>query len=246
MVSNYGPHFGEERPLSGSHGSGTIFFTRCNLHCVFCQNHDISQTSFGEELEPVEIARLMLRLQEYGCHNINFVSPTHVVPQLLAALEIAAENGLRLPLVYNSGGYDALPTLQLLDGIIDIYMPDMKYSDPASALRYSKIADYPQVNQTAVREMHRQVGNLVLNESGLAVRGLLIRHLILPNDAAGSQAVLDFIAREISTSTYLNLMDQYRPDYHAIRHPELNRRITSDEHQWVVRYARQVGLTRLD
>lgn len=246
MVSSYGSHFGEERPLSGWRGSGTIFLTRCNLNCRFCQNHDISQTSAGEELEPEEIAELMLRLKSYGCHNINLVSPTHVVPQLLAAVLVAARSGLNLPIVYNTGGYDSVATLRLLDGVIDIYMPDMKYSDAEVALRYSGIRNYPQVNRAAVLEMHRQVGDLVLDERGIAVRGLLVRHLILPNRLAGSENIIDFIARRISTSTYLNLMDQYRPEYMAHLYPELNRRITTDEYEEVVELAHRAGLTRLD
>lgn len=246
MVSSYGPHFGEEKPLSGWRGSGTIFLARCNLNCLYCQNHDISQTSAGEELEPEQIAGLMLRLQSYGCHNINLVSPTHVVPQLLAAISTAACSGLRLPIVYNSGGYDSVPTLRLLDGVVDIYMPDMKYASADAALRYSNIPGYPQVNRAAVQEMHRQVGDLLLDERGIALRGLLVRHLILPNRLAGSAEIIDFIAREISTSTYLNLMDQYRPEYMAQQHPELNRRITSEEYQEVIRLARQAGLNRLD
>jgi putative pyruvate formate lyase activating enzyme len=246
MVSSYGPHFGEEKPLSGWRGSGTIFFTRCNLNCVFCQNYDISQTSAGEELEPDQIAELMLRLQSYGCHNINLVSPTHVVPQVLAATMIAAESGLHLPIVYNTGGYDSVSTLQLLDGVVDIYMPDMKYANAETARRYSGIRSYPQVNRAAVKEMHRQVGDLLLDERGIAIRGLLVRHLILPNRLAGSAEVIDFLAREISTTTYLNLMDQYHPEYLACRYPELSRRITPEEYQEVVQLARRAGLYRLD
>ncbi len=246
MVSSYGPHFGEEKPLSGWRGSGTIFLSRCNLNCVYCQNHDISQTGSSEEMEPLRIAELMLRLQSYGCHNINLVSPTHVVPQLLAAVLIAATSGLRLSIVYNSGGYDSVATLKLLEGVVDIYMPDMKYASADIALRYSNIPGYPQVNRAAVREMHRQVGDLTLDERGIAVHGLLIRHLILPNRLAGSAEAIDFIAREISTSTYLNLMDQYRPEYQASKYPELNRRITTGEYQEVARLAHQVGLNRLD
>ena len=245
-VSSYGPHMGEEDPLRGWRGSGTIFFTRCNLKCQFCQNHDISQTDAGDEVEPEDLAAIMLELQEYGCHNINFVSPSHVAPQIMAAALIAAQAGLRLPLVYNTGGYDSLEMLRLLDGVIDIYMPDMKYADAEIARRYSKIRDYPQVNQAAVREMHRQVGDLVLDENGLAVRGLLVRHLILPNNLAGTKEIIRFLAEEISPNTYLNLMDQYRPDYRAHHYPELNRPITRDEYEEAVRYAHEMGLHRLD
>jgi putative pyruvate formate lyase activating enzyme len=208
-VSSYGPHMGEEDPLRGWRGSGTIFFTRCNLRCQYCQNHDISQTDRGDEMEPEQVARIMLELQTMGCHNINFVSPSHVVPQILAAVLIATQAGLKIPLVYNTGGYDSMVMLKLLDGVIDIYMPDMKYGDPATARKYSKIRNYPQTNQAAVKEMHRQVGNLVLDDKGVAQRGLLVRHLVLPAGLAGTEEVVRFLAGEISTETYLNLMDQY-------------------------------------
>jgi putative pyruvate formate lyase activating enzyme len=246
FVSSYNPHFGEEAPLVGRGGSGTIFFAWCNLNCQYCQNYEISQLGQGQEVEPEELAAMMLHLQDLGCHNINFVSPTHVVPQILAGLLIAAEAGLRLPLVYNSGGYDSLKTLALLDGIVDIYMPDMKYADPALAQRYSKVPNYPQVNQAAVREMHRQVGDLQIDERGLATRGLLVRHLVLPGNLAGTAEIVRFLANEISPSTYLNLMDQYRPAYKAHLYPELDRRITREEYAAAVRMAHQAGLHRLD
>ena len=245
-VSSYGPHLGEEDPLRGWRGSGTIFFTRCNLKCQFCQNHDISQSEAGYEVEPEQLASIMLELQVQGCHNINFVSPSHVVPQIMAAVLIAAEAGLRLPLVYNTGGYDSMAMLKLLDGVVDIYMPDMKYADGEIARRYSKIANYPQVNQAAVREMHRQVGDLKINEMGLAQRGLLVRHLVLPENLAGTDEIVRFLAAEISPATYLNLMDQYRPAYKAHHFPELNRRITRGEYQAAVRMAQDAGLKRLD
>lgn len=245
-VSSYGPHLGEEDPLRGWRGSGTIFFSRCNLRCQYCQNHDISQADAGDEVEPETIAAIMLELQSYGCHNINFVSPSHVVPQILAAVLIAAKAGLRLPLVYNTGGYDSLSMLALLDGVIDIYMPDMKYADPQIAHRYSKIPNYPQVNQAAVREMHRQVGDLQIDSRGIATRGLLVRHLILPDNLAGTEQIVRFLAEEISPNTYLNLMDQYRPAYRAHHYPELNRPIRADEYQAAVRAARRAGLYRLD
>jgi putative pyruvate formate lyase activating enzyme len=245
-VSSYGPHLGEEDPLRGWRGSGTIFFTRCNLHCQFCQNHDISQTDAGYEVEPEDLANIMLELQEQGCHNINLVSPSHVAPQIMAAVLLAAEAGLRLPLVYNTGGYDSLEMLRLLDGIIDIYMPDMKYADAEIARRYSKVRNYPEVNRAAVREMHRQVGDLQIDENGLARRGLLVRHLILPNNLAGTAEVLQFLAEEISPNTYLNLMDQYRPAYKAYQYPELNRPITKQEYQEALRMAHERGLYRLD
>lgn len=245
-VSSYGPHLGEEDPLRGWRGSGTIFFSRCNLHCQYCQNADISQRSVGERVTPSRLAAIMLDLQERGCHNINFVSPTHVAPQILEGVLVAARKGLRLPLVYNTGGYDSLSTLQILSGVIDIYMPDMKYADAQLAERYSKIPDYPRVNQDAVKEMHRQVGDLRLDAKGIAERGLLVRHLVLPNGLAGTDQILRFLAREISTNTYLNLMDQYRPAYRASHYPPLTRRITPAEFQEAVDLAAEEGLDRLD
>jgi putative pyruvate formate lyase activating enzyme len=245
-VSSYGPHLGEEDPLRGWRGSGTIFFARCNLKCQYCQNHDISQSDSGYEVEPEQLASIMLELQVQGCHNINFVSPSHVVPQIMAAVLIAAQAGLRLPLVYNTGGYDSMEMLKLLDGVIDIYMPDMKYADEEIARRYSKVADYARVNQSAVREMHRQVGDLEINHRGLAVRGVLVRHLVLPENLAGTDTIVRFLAREISPHTYLNIMDQYRPSYKAHYFTELNRRISSQEYQAAIQMAQVAGLNRLD
>ncbi len=245
-VSNYGPHFGEENPLRGSRGSGTIFFTRCNLRCQYCQNHDISQTDAGYEVEPEELAAMMLDLQERGCHNINLVTPSHVVPQILAGVWAAAKAGLKIPLVYNTGGYDSSEMLRLLDGIIDIYMPDMKYADANIAQQFSKIANYPQVNQSAVKEMHRQVGDLQIDARRIAVRGLLVRHLILPNNLAGTDQIVQFLAGEISTETYLNLMAQYQPEFRAYQFPNLNRRISSVEYQQAFNWAQEAGLMRLD
>jgi putative pyruvate formate lyase activating enzyme len=246
LVCSYHPHFGEEAPLVGTRGSGTIFFTWCNLKCQYCQNYEISQLGEGREVEPEQLAAMMLHLQEMGCHNINFVSPTHVVPQILAGVLIAAEAGLRIPLVYNTGGYDSLKTLALLDGVFDIYMPDMKYSDEAIAQRLSKVKGYPAINRAAVAEMHRQVGDLYLDERGIALRGLLVRHLVLPGGLAGTAEIVRFLAEEISPNTYLNIMDQYRPCYKAHEYPELNRRITSEEYAEAVRLAHEVGLYRLD
>lgn len=245
-VSSYNPHLGEEDPLRGWCGSGTIFFTRCNLRCQYCQNHDISQTDAGREVEPQELAAIMRELQACGCHNINFVSPSHVVAQILAALALAARAGLRLPLVYNTGGYDSMSALKLLDGVIDIYMPDMKYAHSDHASRYSVARDYPQVNRAALKEMHRQVGDLQIDENGLAQRGLLVRHLLLPDGLAGTPEILRFLAEEISPNTYLNLMDQYRPAYKAHLFPELNRPITAREYEAAVQIARKAGLRRLD
>lgn len=246
MVSSYGPHFGEEAPLVGRNGSGTIFFSYCNLHCVFCQNYTISQLGEGEPVARETLASMMLSLQDRGCHNINLVSPTHVVPYILEALDIAAAKGLHLPLVYNTGGYDAIETLKLLDGIVDIYMPDMKYSDGKTAERLSSIKDYPKINRAAVKEMHRQVGDLKLDEDGIAQRGLLVRHLVLPNGLAGTQAIVKFLANEVSTNTYLNIMSQYRPCHKAFEIPGLDRSPRDQEFSDAIKLAHQQGLHRLD
>jgi len=246
VVCSFHAHFGEEDPLVGTHGSGTIFFSWCNLKCQYCQNYDISQLGMGREVEPEALAKMMLELQAQGCHNINLVSPSHVVAQILAAVLIAAEAGLRLPLVYNTGGYDSMAALRLLDGVVDIYMPDMKYADEGVARKYSKVKDYPAVNQAAVKEMHRQVGDLVLDERGIALRGLLVRHLVLPNGLASTAEIARFLAEEVSKDTYINIMDQYRPCYKANEYPELNRRITRAEYEEAVEMARVAGLWRFD
>jgi putative pyruvate formate lyase activating enzyme len=220
QVASYGPHFGEEAPLVGRGGSGTVFLAGCNLACVFCQNHDISQPPGDHrewEAAAERIARMMLSLQAGGCENINLVSPSHVVPQILAALALAAEGGLRLPLVYNSGGYDSVHTLRLLDGVFDIYMPDMKYSDDRVGHRLSGVTDYVHRNRAAVLEMHRQVGDLKVDEQGIARRGLLVRHLILPGGLAGTADIARFLATEVSPDTYINVMDQYRPAHLVAR-----------------------------
>ncbi len=245
LVSSYGPHFGEETPLVGRGGSGTIFFAWCNLRCQYCQNYEISQAGMGHEVEPEELARMMLSLQDQGCHNINFVSPSHVVPQILAGLLIAAQDGLRLPLVYNTGGFDSTKTLALLDGVVDIYMPDMKYTDAGVARRYSGIRDYPAVNQAAVKEMHRQVGDLATDGRGVAQRGLLVRHLVLPEGLAGTAEIVRFLRDQVSADTYINVMAQYRPCYRASEHSPLDRSITSEEYAEAVRLAQEAGL-RLD
>ena len=245
MVASFGPHFGEESCLVGRHGSGTIFFSWCNLRCQFCQNYDISQLGEGREVDPEEIAVMMLALQQRGCHNINFVTPSHVVPQILAAVAIAAERGLCIPLVYNTGGYDALVSLKLLDGIVDIYMPDMKYAAEDVARRYSKVRGYPAVNQAAVQEMHRQVGDLVCDRDGIARRGLLVRHLVLPNGIAGTAEIVHFLVNKVSPNTFLNIMDQYRPCFRASDLPELNRPITRNEYREAIRVAEVAGLHRL-
>lgn len=246
IISSYGPHFGEEAPLVGRNGSGTIFFTNCNLRCVFCQNYSISQLGEGEKVSKEELAYMMLSLQSKGCHNINLVSPTHVVPQILGALEIAVKSGLRLPLVYNSGGYDSVETLRLLDGVVDIYMPDMKYSDEKTAEKLSGVKNYPAINRAAVKEMHRQVGDLQIGEDGIAQRGLLVRHLVLPHGLAGTKEVVDFLASEVSPDTYVNIMAQYHPCYKAFQFPGLSRRTSAVEFQEAVVLARQAGLNRLD
>jgi putative pyruvate formate lyase activating enzyme len=249
-LSSYGPHLGEEDPLRGWRGSGTIFFSRCNMRCQFCQNYDISQTDTGEEVEPNDLAAIMLKLQDMGCHNINLVSPSHVVPQIMKSVLIAAQSGLRLPIVYNTGGYDSLSALRLLEDVIDIYMPDMKYASQQIARMYSKIPHYPQSNQVAVKEMHRQVGDLQIDISGLAKRGLLVRHLVLPNSLAGTAEIVHFLAEEISPDTYLNLMDQYHPAFNVSQHPnqfpKLGRPITSQEYQAAHKLAQSAGLHRFD
>ena len=246
VVASWGPHHGEEDVLRGWGGSGTIFFDWCNLRCVYCQNWDLSHRGGGCEVEPAAIADMMLELQADGCHNVNLVSPSHVVAQIVAAVDIAARKGLRLPLVYNTGGYDSLEALALLDGVVDIYMPDMKYGDPAVARKYSKVRDYVVANRRAVKEMHRQVGDLVVDDRGLAQRGLLVRHLVLPDDFAGTEGVLGFLAEEVSRDTYVNLMDQYRPCYRADEYPELDRPVSREEFETALASAQRHGITRLD
>ncbi|MGV8175142.1 MAG: radical SAM protein [Methanothrix sp.] len=243
-VASYAPHFGEEPPLVGTGGSGTIFFSGCNLSCVFCQNYDISQEGAGKEVSAGKLAGMMLELQECGCHNINFVTPTHVVPQILEALVLASEDGLCLPLVYNSGGYDSAKALRLLDGIFDIYMPDAKYGSDGPAEKYSNAPGYTEVMKSAIREMHRQVGDLVIDDDGIARRGLMVRHLVLPGGAAESSEVFRFLSEEISKDTYVNVMAQYRPEYNACRYPELERRVSAREYADAVALAAAAGLKR--
>jgi putative pyruvate formate lyase activating enzyme len=241
IISSISKHFGEEPPLVGTGGSGTIFFCGCNLKCVFCQNYEISQGMEGFPVGEEELARMMLKLQDAGAHNINLVSPTHFAPQILVTLKIAKGLGLDLPVVYNSGGYDSVKTLKMLDGHIDIYMPDAKYADPEMAFKYSGIKSYPQRMKSAIKEMHRQVGDLVL-ENGVAVRGLIVRHLVLPNGIAGSREIIDFIAKEISSNTYFNLMRQYRPCFHATEFSELQRYVGPAEYVELYTYAKEKGL----
>ena len=244
LVSSVAPHFGEESVLVGSGGSGTIFFAGCNLGCVFCQNFDISHHRRGRRMSIEQLAQSMLELQNYGCSNINFVTPTHVIPAITAAIELARKSGLTLPTVYNTGGYDLVETLKLLEGFVDIYMPDMKYSNPEVAKELSAAPDYPEVNFAAVKEMHRQVGDLQVTK-GLATRGLLVRHLVLPNNLAGSLKIIDFLAEQISTSTTINVMEQYRPCYKASSHPKINRRPSFEEIESVRQYAIDKGLNVL-
>lgn len=242
-VSSYFPHFGEERPLVGRCGSGTIFLTHCNLKCNFCQNYDISHLGVGKSIFTQDLSRMMLSLQMQGCHNINFVTPTHYVPQLVAVLPFAIQMGLELPIVYNCGGYESLEVIELLDGIVDIYMPDAKFSSSQYAKQYANAPDYFDVLKIVLNEMHRQVGELKL-ENGIAYRGLLIRHLVMPNDVAGSEQILKFIAKELSTESYVNIMSQYRPCFDAVDEPLINRRIASKEYYETIDLAKKFGLHR--
>ena len=244
LVSSAGPHYGEEPPLVGRGGSGTIFLAGCNLGCVFCQNHAISHGRDGVPASPAEIARLMRLVEGRGCENINFVTPTHVTPWLMEAVRLARLDGLCVPIVYNCGGYERVETLRLLEGTVDIYMPDAKYWDGEQAERYSGAADYPVVMREALKEMHRQVGDLQV-EGGVARRGLLIRHLVMPNNVAGSLCVLDFIAREISPDSYVNVMDQYRPAHRAHQFEDIARRPTTQEYAEARRHAEGLGLNLL-
>ncbi len=246
MVSSFHPHFGEERPLVGYHGSGTIFLTYCNLKCLFCQNYDISHLGEGRDVSYEELAGIMITLMRQGCHNINFVTPTHQAAQIVSALPSAIEKGLEIPLVYNCGGYESVETIRLLDGIFDIYMPDFKYGSNEAAKKLSAAPDYVEIAKKAIKEMHRQVGDLVIDKRGIAQRGLLIRHLVLPEGLAGTREVMRFISKEISKNTYVNVMDQYRPCYKAFENPPMNRRITDEEFEDAVRIARGEGLERLD
>jgi putative pyruvate formate lyase activating enzyme len=244
-VSSYGPHFGEEIVLAGTGGSGTIFFTGCNLKCVFCQNWDISHLRDGETVDDKDLAGIMIELQHRGCHNINLVSPSHYLPQILSAVNIACERGLSLPLIWNCGGYESPSSLKLLDGIVDIYMPDLKFADPNVGHRLSGAMDYPRVVRESIREMHRQVGNLKIDTDGTARRGLLVRHLVLPNNLAGTAELMNFVAEEISPETYINIMDQYYPAYKAEKYPSLDRPLTQEEYQTAFESAQKAGLYRL-
>ncbi len=247
QVASYFAHPGEEDCLRGRRGSGTIFFSMCNLRCVFCQNYDISQGQGDNETGPLQLAEMMLELQAAGCHNINFVTPEHVVPQVLEALVVAVEAGLRLPLVYNTSAYDSLESLRLLDGVVDIYMPDFKFWDAELAQRYLKARNYPDTARQALREMQRQVGVLKFDEEGLAKRGVLVRHLVMPGLLEDTRQILTFLAREVAAGTYVNVMAQYRPAARvsAQKYAEINRHVTSQEYRTALQMAGQAGL-RLD
>ncbi|HXZ18571.1 MAG TPA: radical SAM protein [Candidatus Acidoferrales bacterium] len=247
-VSSHFPHQGEEDCLRGWSGSGTIFFSWCNLRCVFCQNYDVSWQGQGGETRPEELAEMMLHLQALGCHNINFVTPEHVVPQILEALPSAIRGGLRLPLVYNTGAYDSLESIELMDGVVDIYMPDFKIWDAEMARRYLKAPNYPDAARRVIKAMHQQVGDLVMDENGLALRGVLLRHLVMPGEIAGTREIMDWVARELGPNTYVNVMQQYRPAGKVSRteYAEMNRRITGIELKNAIGAAHAAGLHRLD
>jgi putative pyruvate formate lyase activating enzyme len=248
-VSNAFPHLGEEDCLRGARGSGTIFFSGCNLRCVFCQNFELSHFGEGADVTPAQLAGLMLELQAAGCHNLNVVTPSHVLPQILEALPLAIERGLRLPLVYNTGGYDSVETLQILDGVVDVYMPDFKLWEPAHSRHFLTAADYPEIARAAIQAMHAQVGDLRVDEHGVAVRGLLVRHLVMPGLGEDTRRILEWLATALSRDTFVNLMDQYHPAFKARtdpRHVLINRRLTTAEHESALDHARQVGLWRFD
>jgi len=246
MVSSVHPHFGEEAPLVGRRGSGTIFLTNCNLGCIFCQNEDISHLGKGQVFTVQDLAEAMLTLQRLGCHNINFVTPTHQIHSIAEGVALAAREGLNVPLVYNTGGYDSVRTLRLLDGVFDIYMPDLKFTSSPTAGDLADATDYPTVVRHAILEMHRQVGDLALDENDVAVRGLLVRHLVLPGGLAGTDEALRFLAEEISTETYLNIMAQYRPCWEAVGKPGIGASLSRSDYLNALKLARKWGLGRLD
>ncbi len=246
-VHSAGPHFGEERPLVGSYGSGTIFFSNCSLLCVFCQNWEIAHRGDGSPTSHEVLARTMLKLQKMGCHNINLVTPTHVVPHIVRALQIAVKRGLKLPLVYNTGGYDRVEILKKLDGIVDIYMPDFKFQDPEVANKYTREAkDYPQAAAAAIKEMHRQVGELKLGRDGVALRGVILRHLVMPHNLAGTDRFVKWVAKELSVNTYVNIMGQYRPEHQAHKYPKIAKRLARQDYLQAIEWAQEAGLKRLD
>ena len=248
VVYSHSPHFGEELPLVGSNGSGTIFFSNCNLRCVFCQNYPIAHEGWGREVSDAELAQMMLDLQARGCHNINLVTPTHVMPNILGAVRIALNNGLRLPLCYNTSGYEHLEAVKMLEGIVDIYLPDLKFMDGGEAERYNdaEAYDYPEKAQKALVEMHRQVGDLVCDGRGIARRGLMVRHLVMPNRVAGTREFVHWVAEHLSTDTYVNIMAQYRVEYRAFEYERIARAITPQEFIEAMEWAEEAGLTHLD
>jgi putative pyruvate formate lyase activating enzyme len=241
-VYSFMPHHGEEPPISGTKGSGTIFFSFCNLKCLYCQNYKFSQEGEGEEVSPEKISDFMIGLQKLGCHNINLVTPTHIMPQILKALCIAIEKGLNIPLVYNTSGYELPEIIKILDGIVDIYLVDMRYADNQQGSKYSSAPDYPYFNQKSVKEMHRQVGDARFDESDIIIKGLVVRHLVLPNKISGTEKIMEFISKEISLKTYISLMSQYQPYHQAYKHPEIYRRITQEEYQYAVDCLKKYGL----
>ena len=243
VVSSYGGHFGEERVLVGERGSGTIFFSGCSLKCIFCQNYDISWSIRGYEVDIEDLAEIMLELQDQGRHNINLVTPTHYAPQILAAIGIAKKRGLKIPIVWNSGGYDKVEVLREFEGVIDIYMPDFKYWDKKLAKKLSNAEDYPEIAKEAIKEMYRQVGDLVIDKRGLAVKGLLVRHLVMPDCVEDSKKIMEFLYK-LSPNTFVNIMDQYIPYYRACEVPEINRPISYTEYEEVLNYAKKIGLRR--
>jgi putative pyruvate formate lyase activating enzyme len=243
-VSSYGPHYGEERPLVGRYGSGTIFFAGCNLGCCFCQNYEISHLGHGRETGVEDLSLMMVELEESGCHNINLVTPTHFVPQIIRAVMAAATRGLSVPIVYNCGGYENVETLKLLENIVDIYMPDLKFLNGASSGKYCGAPDYPAVSKAAIKEMHRQVGDLIV-KNGLAKRGLVVRHLVMPGQLEDSKRIFEFLAAEVSVETFVNVMDQYRPCYNAGRFPEIAGRLDAGEFRSALEAAREAGLKRV-
>jgi putative pyruvate formate lyase activating enzyme len=246
VVFSAQPHFGEELPLVGDYGSGTIFFSNCNLRCVFCQNWPIAHEGRGQPLDVEDLADVMLRLQRIGCHNVNLVTPTHVMPQILQATRLAAQNGLRIPLCYNTGGYDALEAIELLDGVVDIYLPDLKFMDADEAERYMGAPDYPETAMAAIEEMHRQVGELVTDARDIAVRGLMVRHLVMPNHVANTRAFVQWVAESLTPSTYVNIMSQYRVEHRAFEYPDIARAITTQEYLEAMDWAAEAGLSNLD
>ena len=246
-IASFSPHFGEERPLVGTGGSGTIFFSNCNLLCCFCQNWQINHRGDGDYVSHDDLAGMMLSLQRRGCHNINFVTPTHVVPHIIKALRLAIPKGLTVPLVYNNGGYDSVEVIRMLDGIVDIYLPDFKYQDETHAIKYSSGAlDYPAIAAAAIKEMHRQVGELQVDSRGVARRGLIIRHLVMPGNIAGTDRFVQWVAKELSSTTYVNLMAQYHPEHKAFDYPEISRRITAQEWDQARSWAEAAGLVHFD